>query len=187
MVQMTQWQAWNSEAAMNGELPPLPEGEPPAGLRVPLARWWKPQGSRGYLLTVRYDAEPDDGMPYNADIDGFDRVDSGRWQWIEGSGSFWQFGWGPRPKGTGFRFEGMSWGGTGHPVVAPGRAQSKVDAVLVRGEGWETACPTEPRTGTFLIGADLDELIEIATLDASGKMLRTFGATTIMDALPRFL
>jgi hypothetical protein len=79
----------------------------------------------------------------------------------------------------------MGSGGDGHPFVAPGRAQSGVAAVLVRGEGWETVCPTEPTTGAFLIGADLDEPIEISTLDASGRMLRSLGHTTIMEALSR--
>jgi hypothetical protein len=182
---VTTWQEWDAETVMNSELPTIPEGEPPAGLWVPLARWWKPEGSAGYLLMVRLDPEPDDGLPYKADIDSFVRPPHGRWHWSEGGGSDWGLGWGPRPSGTSFWFEGMGAGGAGHPFVAPGRAQSEVATVVVRGDGWETACPTELRTGAFLIGADMDELVEISTLDALGRTLRSFTATTIWDALPK--
>ena len=172
---------------MNGDLPELTEGEPPPGLWVPLARWWKPGGSVGYLLIVMMDPDPEpgDGTPYKADIHSFKRENRGPWRWSGGGGSDWRLGWGPRPDGTSFWFEGMGAGGAGNPFVAPGRAQSQVKAILVRGDGWETTSPTEPITGAFLIGADLDEAIEVSTLDVGGRTLRSFGTTTIMDALPR--
>jgi hypothetical protein len=179
---VAEWEEWDKEAVMNGGLPDLPEGEPPAGLLVPLARWWKPAGSVGYLLIVMLDPEPDDGTPYKADIDSFVRDDEGGWRWSGGGGSDWRFGWVLRPNGTSFWFEGMGSGGNGHPFVAPGLAQSEVATVLVRGDGWNTACPVEPRTGAFLIGADLNELVEITTLDSSGQQLRRFTPTTIWDA-----
>jgi hypothetical protein len=44
---VTGWQEWDEAAAMNVELPTIPDGEPPVGLWVPLARWWKPQRFEG--------------------------------------------------------------------------------------------------------------------------------------------
>jgi hypothetical protein len=173
---------------MNGHLPDIPEGEPPAGLWVPLARWWRPDGAAGYLLIVMLDAEPDDHdrSRYKADIDTFVRGEGGGWRWSGGGGSEWRFGWPPRPQGTSFWLEGMGSDGPGQ-FVAPGLAQSEVKTVLIRGNGWETGSPAEPQTGAFLIGAEMEEPIEISTLDGSGRTLRSFEPTTIMDALPRYL
>jgi hypothetical protein len=39
---MRDWGVWDEEEVMNGELPRLPATNPPAGLWVPLARWWNP-------------------------------------------------------------------------------------------------------------------------------------------------
>jgi hypothetical protein len=40
---VTTWQEWDAETVMNSELPTIPERERPAGLWVPLARWWDHQ------------------------------------------------------------------------------------------------------------------------------------------------
>lgn len=183
---VTTWQEWDGEAVMNGHLPDVPEGEPPAGLWVPLARWWKPEGAVGYLLIVMLDPEPDDHerSRYKADIDTFIRDEGGRWRWRGVGGSDWRFGWPPRPQGTSFWLEGMGSADGAGQFVAPGLAQSEVATVLVRGNGWETASRVESQTGAFLIGADIGEPIEISTLDGSGRTLRSFERTTIMDALP---
>jgi hypothetical protein len=89
MDNMTSWQEWDSEAVMNGQLPTIPEGEPPVGLWVPLARWWKAEGSAGFLLLVTL--EPDDRLrpSYMADIYSFARDEDGAWRWSGGGGSDW--------------------------------------------------------------------------------------------------
>ena len=183
--QVTIWQEWDGDSAMNGELPTIPRGEPPAGLWVPLARWWKPQGSMGYLLMVMLDPEPDDGLPYKADLDLFIRDENDQWRWSGGGGSDWRFGWAARPEGTGVRLEGMGTGGTGQPFVAPGVAGSEVTSVIVRGAGWECACPTNEQTGAFLIGSGLYERVELAAVDASGGEFVLVRDTTISDAIRR--
>jgi hypothetical protein len=76
----------------------------------------------------------------------------------------------------------MGSGGNGHPFVAPGVAGSAVETVVVRGDGWEVTSPTEARTGGFLIGADLDESIDLAALDASGQELFSITNSTIWVA-----
>jgi hypothetical protein len=180
---VAEWQEWDGEAVMNGDLPTLPETDPPPGVWVPLARWWKPTGATGFLLIVMLDPELDDGAPYKADIDSFARDKSGMWRWLGGGGSDWRFGWEPRPPGGAYSFEGMGSGGPDEIFVAPGVAGAEVSAILVQGDTWSTECPVEPRTGAFLAGAGTYEQVEITALDDLGKPLHSAWATTLWDAV----
>jgi hypothetical protein len=182
---LTQWETWDEEAVMNGDLPVIPDGNPPPGLWVPLARWWKPTDVHGYLLTVLLNPEPGEGTTFKHDIDMFERGDADRWRWVSGGGSDWRFGFDRRPAGDELFFEGAgSGGGTGSPLfVAPGVAGSGVSTVLVRGATWSAESRVEPRTGAFLLGADLDEEIEITALGAGGRPLRSLPATTVRQAV----
>jgi len=167
---------------MNGELPTLSDGEPPPGIWVPLARWWKPKGTIGFLLIVMHDPEPDDGSPWKADIDSFERDELERWRWQGGGGSDWRFGWGNRPTGDRYSFEGMGAGGD-EVFVAPGIAGTNVSAILIRGDTWSTECLVEPRCGAFLAGAALHEEIEITALDEFRRSLHSIPSTTLWDIL----
>ena len=166
---------------MNGALPSIPDTTPPPGLWVPLARWWKPNETIGYLLLVMLDPEVDDGAPYKHDIDTFTRDEAGMWHWSGGGGSDWRFGWNPRPHGSALVFEG-SGSGSG-PTVAPGVAGADVSAVVVKAATWSAECQPEARTGAFLIAANLDELVEITALDAVRQPVNALSDTTIWDVL----
>jgi hypothetical protein len=87
-----------------------------------------------------------------------------------------------RPDDNAFTFEGMCAAGTDQTYVAPGVAGRDVSTILITGDRWSVECPVEPRSGAFLAGADMNERIEITSLDEDRMAVYSMSGTTLWDA-----